>query len=113
MAGVPLSLSQVGPSHISQGGLDAEGRFWRSGGFWVFNCGVQGVVGLQNQVWQAGLGASSLRESLVCSPPHAQGESPLCHSKTPQIMKEELFKEDSFYNLYYFYFILYYYVSLY
>lgn len=82
MAGVPLSLSQVGPSHISQGGLDAEGRFWRSGGFWVFNCGVQGVVGLQNQVWQAGLGASSLRESLVCSPP-CTGGKPFVSLKTP------------------------------
>lgn len=49
--GLALSLSQVGPSHISQEGLDAEGRLWRSRGCWVFNCGVQGFVGLQSQVW--------------------------------------------------------------
>lgn len=42
------------------GDLDAEGRFWSLGWFWVFNYGVLEVLALQGQVWHTGLGASSL-----------------------------------------------------
>lgn len=78
------SFSVPEPSHNSLGGLDAEGRLWGSRGCWVFNCGVQWVVGLQSQMWGAGLGASSLGESLVCSPPCMRGKPVVSLKKNPK-----------------------------